>query len=284
MPIKLIAVDMDGTFLNSEKKYNSSRFFKQYKQLKQRGIHFVAASGNPLYTLKAYFPEIAHEMAFVAENGAYVVDGTETLNYDYFNSDVLQQILGDLKHDYAQNLILCGKDSAYIEKSVSEKTQQKLKIYFKNLRQVDDLSQIDDQICKVTLTTAQQDNQQILNDLEQKPYMREKLAKMVSSGFGFIDLIIPNRHKAYGLQLLQHKWGITHQDVLAIGDNYNDLEMIQMAGYGFAMQNAVPELKQVAKYIAPSNEHEGVLDVLDLVLNAQPFQIYSKEDVYLENI
>lgn len=273
MPVKLIAVDMDGTFLTSGKTYNKVRFLQQYAQLKQRGIYFVAASGNPLYTLKSYFPEIADEIAFVAENGAYVVEGAETLNYDYFSVEVLQQILLDLRPHYAQYLILCAKDCAYIEKSVSEKTQEKLKIYFKNLKRVDDLSQMTNQICKVTLTTVQQNYEEIWQDLQQKDYLVQRKANMVSSGFGFIDLIIPNKHKAYGLQFLQQKWGIQDQDVLAIGDNYNDMEMVKQAGYGFAVDNAVPALKQVAPYRAPANEKEGVLDIIDLVLNAQPFPL-----------
>ena len=58
MTVKIIAVDMDGTFLNEEKQYNKARFLKQYQQLQQRGIHFVVASGNELSTLKNYFPEL----------------------------------------------------------------------------------------------------------------------------------------------------------------------------------------------------------------------------------
>ena len=89
---------------------------------------------------------------------------------------------------------------------------------------------------------------------------------IVSSGFGFIDLILPNKHKAFGLSFLQKKWGITDAEMLTIGDNYNDLQMVQQAGYGFAMANAVPALKQVAKYQTKSNDEEGVLDVIDWVL------------------
>ena len=74
MTVKILAVDMDGTFLNSKKQYNKARFLKQYEQLKQNNIHFVVASGNQLAKLVTYFPEINHEIAFIAENGAHVVD------------------------------------------------------------------------------------------------------------------------------------------------------------------------------------------------------------------
>lgn len=56
MRIKLIAVDMDGTFLSDQKTYNRERFMAQYRQMKERGIRFVVASGNQYYQLISFFP------------------------------------------------------------------------------------------------------------------------------------------------------------------------------------------------------------------------------------
>ena len=70
MSIKLIAVDMDGTFLNDKKTYNRERFRQQYQQMKAQQIRFVVASGNQYYQLASFFPEIVGEIAFVAENDA----------------------------------------------------------------------------------------------------------------------------------------------------------------------------------------------------------------------
>lgn len=58
MSIKLIAVDMDGTFLSDQKTYNRERFMAQYQQMKAQGIRFVVASGNQYYQLISFFPEI----------------------------------------------------------------------------------------------------------------------------------------------------------------------------------------------------------------------------------
>lgn len=58
MSIKLIAVDMDGTFLNDEMAYNKERFMNQYRELKSRGIKFAVASGNQYARLTSFFPEI----------------------------------------------------------------------------------------------------------------------------------------------------------------------------------------------------------------------------------
>ncbi|VEC93066.1 Protein ybjI [Salmonella enterica subsp. enterica] len=89
MSIKLIAVDMDGTFLSDQKTYNRDRFMAQYQQMKRQGIRFVVASGNQYYQLISFFPEIAHEIAFVAENGGWVVSEGE----DIFNGELTKSRL-----------------------------------------------------------------------------------------------------------------------------------------------------------------------------------------------
>lgn len=84
MSVKLIAVDMDGTFLSDAKTYNRPRFLAQYARMKAQGIRFVVASGNQYYQLISFFPEIAHEISFVAENGGWVVSEGE----DVFNGEL----------------------------------------------------------------------------------------------------------------------------------------------------------------------------------------------------
>lgn len=267
MPVKLIAVDMDSTFLKTDKTYHKARFLKQYAELKQKGIYFVAASGNPLYTLQHYFPEIGHEISYVAENGAHVMLGENELNFSSFNRQLLQHIVDDLHADFAECLILCGKGSGYITADVPESSLAKLNIYFKKLQRVEHFSQLKQAICKITLNTDPATEAAALALLASKSYVQQKQVNIVASGFGFIDLILPNQHKAFGLSFLQRQWQIADHEVLAIGDNYNDIAMVQQAGYGFAMSNAVPALKKVARYHTTSNDEEGVLDVLDWVLS-----------------
>ena len=269
MTVKLIAVDMDGTFLNEEKKYNKQRFLQQYQQLKERGIHFVVASGNQLYTLKNYFPEIANEISYVAENGAFVMSGTEEIHFSHFSQKIKEQLLTDLIIQYEQATIVCGKKGAYISQKVPQSDMPKLNKYFKRLTSVENLLNIDDEICKVTINTQHFDFDTLQNALKKKTYIEQQQVKMVSSGFGFIDLIVPKKHKAYGLAFLQKQWQVADHEILAIGDNNNDIEMVEKAGYGIAMKNAVDELKDVASYVVRSNEEEGVLNVLDCVLHAQ---------------
>ncbi|WP_231385317.1 HAD hydrolase family protein [Candidatus Stoquefichus massiliensis] len=69
----MIAVDMDGTFLDSQMNYQRSIFRKIYQYFKRNGIHFVATSGNQYYQLKSFFDDYQDEITYVSENGALII-------------------------------------------------------------------------------------------------------------------------------------------------------------------------------------------------------------------
>ncbi|RJE68870.1 hydrolase [Acinetobacter sp. JS678] len=270
MTIKILAVDMDGTFLNSKKQYNKARFLKQYEQLKQNNIHFVVASGNQLAKLITYFPEISHEIAFIAENGAHVVDAGQEIAFAHLSQQQYIEILKAIDPTYTSTMVICGKQSAYVHNSMNAEDYAKVARYFEKLTVIDDFYALDDLVCKITFTAQENESFAIFEHFQKKSFVADKVLVPVSSGFGFIDLILPDQHKAHGLKLLLQKWQVESDQVVAIGDNNNDIQMIKAVGYGFAVENAVEALKAVAPYTTVSNEHEGALDVIDLVLQHQP--------------
>jgi len=118
MDIKLVAVDMDGTFLDSKQTYDRARFMKIYQKMKAQGVHFVVASGNQYYQLAGFFDEIKDEIGFVAENGAWVRDGQE----EVFAVSIPKQDVQDITKAIAEvdeefgllGYVLCGKQSGYV--------------------------------------------------------------------------------------------------------------------------------------------------------------------------
>ena len=92
--IKAIAVDMDGTFLDSKKQYDQERFNRIFQQLKNENIKFIAASGNQYAKLKSIFGDKA--MFFVAENGAVIYEGNTLYDYQAFEKDVFRNIVNYL--------------------------------------------------------------------------------------------------------------------------------------------------------------------------------------------
>ena len=269
MSIKLIAVDMDGTFLSDSKQYNRERFLQQYAQMKEQGIRFVVASGNQYYQLISFFPEIAHEIAFVAENGGWVVNAGE----DVFNGELTQSHFATVSRYLCTlpgiEVIACGKNSAYTLKHYGDAFHEIAAKYYHRLEKVENFDNFNDIFFKFGLNVSDEEIPRI------QALIHDELGNImvpVHTGNGSIDLIIPGVHKANGLRLLQALWGIEDHEVVAFGDSGNDVEMLKQAGFGFAMANAGDHIKAVARFEAPHNNEEGVLQVIDKVLKREaPF-------------
>ncbi|KAB7894877.1 Cof-type HAD-IIB family hydrolase [Rouxiella sp. S1S-2] len=269
--VKLIAVDMDGTFLDDQKEYNKAKFLSQYQQLKQRGIKFVVASGNQYYQLKSFFPEIASEIAFVAENGGYIVKEGQDLSVASLSAESVAKILEFIDNTPGLNTVVCGKDSAYILASQPDAFYQKMQNYYHRLKKVESYQEIDDTIFKFATNI---DDEHLANFMTSLDKALGHIITPVSSGHGSADLIIPGRHKANGLRMLQEIWGIDDSEVVTFGDGGNDVEMLKQAGYGFAMANGMPAAKAAASYSTVSNNEEGVLKIIDSVLAGDaPFNV-----------
>ncbi|MBO0454277.1 Cof-type HAD-IIB family hydrolase [Candidatus Enterococcus murrayae] len=268
MSIKMIAVDMDGTFLNDQKEYNRERFEKLFQQLKENSIRFVVASGNQYDQLKSFFPENHTEMSFISENGAnIVVEGN-----DYYNAQLaMDQVLETLKGIHALEptaIVICGKRSAYVSETMPDDVFESVRFYYpsiKKLERLEDIAEENDEVFKFALSFPNVGIDAKLAALEE--ILAGEMIP-VSSGHGDIDLIIPGVHKAYGLEKLSKEWGIDPSEIAAFGDSGNDVEMLSYVGSSFAMENAQERVKQVANGLIGSNNQESVLDTIEILLNS----------------
>lgn len=262
--IKLVAVDIDGTFVRSDYTYDIPRFQRILARMKSMGCQFVVASGNQYYQLRDLFPGYDDELSFVAENGALVKDRKELV----FTADMPKETVDfviDICRQYPEiQNVLCGVESAYCERgAVDEEFFAKTGIYYHRLKWTDDFKAVKDQILKFAPTVP-----------EEKTYFYydlflEKLEgrlEPTTSGHGSIDLIVPGCHKASGLKRLVKRWGITPDQCVAFGDGGNDIEMLRYCGQSYAMANGSDAVKKAAKHVCPSNEEDGVLAVLEEIL------------------
>lgn len=269
MKIKLIAMDMDGTFLNDQKTYSKQRFLTQYEALKQQKVELVIASGNQYYQLISFFPKTHQNMSFVAENGALVYDHGQQIHHGELTCEQYYQILDTLTRFDHINFVMCGLKSAWYAVPAPQSFISLMEKHYHRLVGVADLYAVKDVIFKFSLNLP---DEQIPALLQQLQHSLDGIVKPVASGYGFVDLIIPGSHKACGLQRLMDRWKIDKSACVAIGDGGNDVEMLQLVKYSFAMENACAAVKNVARYHTASNNHDGVLQVLDTILQGQyPF-------------
>lgn len=163
------------------------------------------------------------------------------------------------------NLIICGKNSAYVRDDISDQTYEAAKQYYPKIKKVSSLYAIPTTVFKFALSFEENNIAATLKQLDQKLAGR---LTAVSSGHGDIDLIIPGVHKAKGLKLLQEQWSITKQKIAAFGDSGNDLEMIQHVSFSYAMGNAQPAIKAAANYQIGDNNTAAVLETIEQFLEA----------------
>lgn len=259
--VKAIAVDMDGTFLDSNKHYDKDRFEKIFKALKERNIEFIAASGNQFAKLKSIFGE--RDMFFISENGAVIYRGEDLYNYRSFNQTDYKEVVDYLNIDRnIKEFTVCGLKSAYILKDTSEAFKEDAHFYYHQLEEIDSFQPLpDDEYVKIALNINRDMHSTLDTDLEEK---FNNTIKLVSSGHDSIDIIMPNMTKGQALQRLLDEWHMSASDLMAFGDANNDKDMLELAEHSYVMANSHDEtLFEVAKAVAPSNDEQGVLQIIE---------------------
>jgi Cof subfamily protein (haloacid dehalogenase superfamily) len=259
--IKLIAADMDGTLLNNSHEL-SPDFFPVFEQMKEKGLLFAAASGRQYFNILNKLVNIQADVIFVAENGSYVVFKGEELLVQAMEPDIVKELLLTARNIPGTYSILCGKKRAYIESEAPE-FMEHLKMYYDRYEVVDDLLKVaDDQFLKIAICDLAGSEGNSFNFFKDKA---DQLQVKVSGSI-WLDLSHKLANKGTALQVLQNKFGITFDETMVFGDYLNDLEMMNQAGFSYAMENAHVEIKNAARFLTKSNEEGGVTIVLQQML------------------
>ncbi|MGV0168799.1 Cof-type HAD-IIB family hydrolase [Furfurilactobacillus sp. WILCCON 0119] len=274
MTIKLIAVDMDGTFLNDANTYNHDRFADQLRALTDKGIHFAAASGSQYQRLVKQFTEFKHQMDFISDNGAIVHARDELLFASQIPDDLIVQTLQTLKTHFPQPFALTtvsGVRSAYVDGITPDPVFEHIKLYYDALDRLTDLfdvnpQQLADQVVKIALTF---DPTRVTPaQAATLPALLDPHLTALNSGFDTQDIGLTGITKATGLQHLQERYHVANDELATFGDNENDLDMLTMTPHGYAMANAHKSIIDQAPKQAGHNNDDGVLNVIDQILAA----------------
>lgn len=275
MSIKLIAVDMDGTFLNDDNDYNRDRFATQFRQLQARGIHFAAASGSQYQRLIEQFTPFKDDMDFISDNGAIVHARDELLFASQIPDALVANTLQVLATHYPQPMALTtlsGVNRAYVDALTPDPVFKLIGRYYNALEKMDDLftvdpAQLDDQLVKIAVSFAKDvDTTTAIPEL--LSHLDSSLSAM-NSGFNTEDIGLSGVSKASGLRHLQERYGIESNEIASFGDNENDLDMLTMTPHGYAMANAATDVLNQAPLRTDSNNEDGVLNVIDRILEEQ---------------
>ena len=259
--IKLIATDMDGTLLDSEKRMPAD-ILPVVRALKERGVSFVIASGRQYAALKRDLGELSDEVIFLAENGALIMERDEQLFIDPMDAADIPEIIRLTRGLPGIHPVICRAGSAIVEESAPAEFIRNVMFYYDSSSVVPDLLAASENlhdVCKVAFYDegdAENNEYPILQKL-----MPDHLS-VTLSGYSWVDVMKPGVDKGCAMRNLQRLRGVTADECMAFGDYLNDKEMLKAVTESYAMENALDEIKAISKHIAPSNDDNGVIRVI----------------------
>ncbi len=260
MAIKLIAIDMGGTLLNPQHEITAG-VKAAITAAKKRGIKIVLASGRPWIGMERYLMELDLQekgQYAIACNGAQVhrAEGGEliseiTLNYDdYRYFEALSRELG--VHFQAM-----GRSAIYTaNKDISEYTIQESYVTGIDLRYCS-VDEMDPQMHFLKLMMV--DKPALLDvAIARLPQELRSAYTVEKSALHYLEIIHKQVSKGYGVSKLAELLNLQPEEVMAIGDQENDIAMLEYSGTGVAMGNAVDSVKMVSQFITRTNMEDGV--------------------------
>jgi Cof subfamily protein (haloacid dehalogenase superfamily) len=260
--IKLVVSDMDGTLLNSKGKV-SDRFFQIFKQLQKQNITFCAASGRQHNSIVEKLHSIKDNIFVVAENGGIATKGKKIFLEKALAAKKIKEVIPIVRTIKDANLVLCGKNGAYIE-SNDEKFTTLFQEYYNKYFKVDDLTNA---LEKTTFFKMA-----IYHPISSEKFLYPKLKHLEKdfllkiSSPNWLDISSKGTNKGNALQIVQEQLNISKEETLVFGDYHNDIEMMQQSGVSVAMQNGHQDIKDLATITTESNDNYGVELVLEKLL------------------
>lgn len=286
--VKMIALDMDGTLLTSEQKI-SPRTEKAIKHALEEGVQVVVATGRAFYEAHAAIERYELNLPYICLNGAQVrneqheVISTSSLNRnlideisDVFKAeDVFYQVYTDraiystdLERDIEMFLELSRQSGGDVNEELIRRRMEE-RIARKSMIEIDDYKEIfnrEDEVVLKFLGTSSSKAKLV----RAKNYLYEigNLAVSASSA-GNIELTHETAQKGIALENMAEILEVDMKEVVAVGDNLNDISMLKRAGVPVAMGNASAEVKAIADVVTETNQEDGVAKVIERALSRE---------------
>ena len=254
--IKIIFCDMDGTLLTGENELPAG-FDEMMAELKRRNIIFAPASGRQFFSLIRSFEKYRDDFLFLAENGTLVMYKGKEIFSSPIGFDAARKVLAASENFKNILRVYCGKKDAYLRREQDIPIfHAELEKYYTHNGVVDSFNEIEDIPLKIALFDPTGNSKKNIYDKLTAFY--DSLQVVLSSD-EWVDVMSPNISKGEAVKNIQRVMNFKPEECAAFGDYLNDYEMIQAVGYGFAMANAHPALKKVARFETLSNDQAGVL-------------------------
>ncbi len=260
--IRLIAIDMDGTLLSKDGTITASAV-DALKQAFHKDIIITIATGRMFASALKYAEKLGIDAPLITYNGALVKSSVSQRIYGHWPvnlDDALKVLNVAKKHSIHTNIYL--DDVLYVESMTKEA------IDYAEMANVDAVP-VGDFIPFLRGKTGPTKILGIGDPDKLKPLKTELINEFGNSLYltgslpHYMEVMSPGISKAKGLKSVACEFGIDKKQIMAIGDSFNDIDMIQYAGIGVAVANARDKVKEVADYVAKGQCGDGVKDAIE---------------------
>ncbi|GEK91905.1 Cof-type HAD-IIB family hydrolase [Alkalibacterium kapii] len=287
--IKLIVSDMDGTLLDENMEISYANV-SAIKRAQSQGIHFAIATGRDFPMAYPLLEDNGISCPVIAQNGAQYFDEDSNVKYnrglekstvrkmlDIFSGyeDIHEELMTS-KGIYSDNkdhrlemlammLYDMNPDTSYEEalENAAEYAKE-LKIHF-----VDDYVEIinDDSAIILKVSVHSSKGREILDPLKEELQREIPILAITASSKRNLEINHEAAQKGIAVAQLAKQLGVKAEEVMTVGDNINDLSMLEWAKYSVAVENAEPEAKAAARFLTSSNRQNGVAEAISRVLS-----------------
>ena len=278
---KLIAIDIDGTLLNSKSEL-TDKTIETLKMASDKGVYIVLTSGRMTSVIKDFCKKIGADKYLIAENGASIFDlqKDELVYKRYIPKKTVMDIINICEENNIYYMVYTNKElivknlkhMALFFHKQNYNPNARLETHIAGREYIENL---EDDFTKIMICD---EDRSIYNSIVNKlskienidvttiPHISTKVLTIGSEekiiSYSYADIAAKNTNKWTAIENLITRLGIDKSEVIAIGDNINDIQMIENAGLGVAMENGSPVLKDLADEIAPSNDNDGVACII----------------------
>lgn len=267
--IKMLVLDIDGTIL-SAKTPITTKLIKYIKILKQNGIKVVIATGRMHKSAKVIAAELGTDDPIISYQGGMVIDKSNNiLDNRILDENLAREVIEYFRKEkihtniYINDELIVEQESKEIIDYIEGKYVKYTKVEtfdgldFSGLNKVLAINYNPDLIKKQ------------VNVLQQR--YKNKLYIVRSTPY-FCEVANPTATKGNGIRFLAKLWNIKQEEIMAIGDQDNDIEMLLAAGKRIAMGNATEELKKVSNYITKTVDEHGVICAIEKFIDLKKFR------------
>lgn len=267
---KLVCIDMDGTLLNSHREV-SERTKTALKKAHDLGVHIVISTGRIFSNAAFYSDLLGVKSPVIASNGSFVreKDSDNVIYKCEIDNEICMKIIDicekkDIRVNFYTPYGTCGNSKLfyfitkrYIQKETKEPISVELAVRFSKVREY--IVKNDRNIIKCEI---------VHRNIDKIKLLREALNEIEGIEISWssrhnIEITKKSVSKGNAVKQLAKYYNIQKEEIIAIGDSENDISMIEYAGLGVAMDNALDRIKERADYVTAANDDDGVAKVIE---------------------